>query len=145
LTEATLDRTDALDWVRKDKVCWELAPLREVVKGHGIQQTGYALRLYGRFDPAAQVDDDVVARAIFERLRALAQDALSVVPGHTIIQVQPLGRTVLPAESPPAVEVELTVLASPADPDDPQSSEEARRQITKLEGQLRSMGLKKRR
>lgn len=28
------------DWVVRHKVCWEMAPLREMIKGEGLQQTG---------------------------------------------------------------------------------------------------------
>lgn len=33
------------DWVARHKVCWELSPLREMVKGEGLQQTGLEIVL----------------------------------------------------------------------------------------------------
>ncbi len=33
------------DWVVRHKVCWEMAPLREMIKGEGMQQTGVEIVL----------------------------------------------------------------------------------------------------
>lgn len=33
------------DWVVRHKVCWEMAPLREMIKGEGLQQTGVEIVL----------------------------------------------------------------------------------------------------
>jgi hypothetical protein len=117
--------------VREPKVGWRLAPLRERAKGHGSEQTGYELVLCGRFDAAAQDDDEAAARGLYEGLRTLALEAL-----------RPL--RVVPAEALFTVEVELTVVWSPAHPDHPQSPAEARRTIAALEDRLRSMGLRTR-
>jgi hypothetical protein len=131
-------------WVREHEACWELAPVHEMVKGRGVQQTGYALKLFGRFDPAAQDDDEAIARGIYERLGSVATEVMRFVPAHSLVQVQPFGRAVIPNERRLAVEVELTVVASPAHPEHPLPSGEVRRLIAMLEERLRSIGLKKR-
>ena len=133
-----------LRWVREHQVCWELSPMCELVKGHGMQQTGYALKVFGRFDAAAQDDDFALARRIYERLRALALDAVRSLPVQPLVQVQPFGRGVLPADSRFIVEVELMLVASPPHPDHPLPPAEVRRLIALLEQKLGSMGLKKR-
>jgi hypothetical protein len=33
------------EWVARHKVCWELSPLREMVKGEGLRQTGLEIVL----------------------------------------------------------------------------------------------------
>jgi hypothetical protein len=131
-------------WVREHQVFWELAPFQETVKGHGVQQTGLALKLFGRFEPGGQRDAEAVAREIHEHLRTLAEDAVRGVPVDALVQVQPFGRAVIPPESRPVVEVELTLVASPPHPEQPLPPAEVRRLIRALEGRLRSLGLKNR-
>jgi hypothetical protein len=53
--------TDPIAWARAHRVCWEIEPLYDVVHGHGLQQTGYELRLFGRLE--LPVRDDVDADA----------------------------------------------------------------------------------
>ena len=144
------DTTDTVEgdwpsWVREHQVCWELGPIQEMVQGKGVQQTGYALKLFGRFDPAAEGGAEAVARSIYERLRALVAEATRSMPAGTLVQVGPPGRAVLPPESPLVVEAELTVVATfaPADRERRPASE-ARELVAALEERLRSMGLRKR-
>jgi hypothetical protein len=138
---------DWASWVREHQVCWELAPVQEMVKGLKglrVQQTGYALKLFGRFDPGAQDGAEAVARNIYERLRTLATEVIRSMPVPAIVQVAPPGRAVVPMESRLVMEVELTVVASPDRPGRPLPSGEVRRLIGLVEDSLRSMGLKKR-
>jgi hypothetical protein len=60
------------------------------------------------------------------------------------MQVEPPGRVVIPAQLPLVVEVELSVLASPPDPDRLLPPAEVQRLIGLVEDRLRSMGLRKR-
>jgi hypothetical protein len=131
-------------WITEHQVCWELAPILEMVTGRGVQQTAYALKLFGRFDPGAHDDTEAVVRSIHKRLRILAADAIRCLPVGPLVQVEPAGRAVIPAESALVVEVELTVLASPPHPDQPLPPPDVRGLIVALEDRLRSMGLKKR-
>ena len=131
-------------WVQEHQVCWELSAVQEMVKGHGLQQTGFALKLFGRFDPRAEDDASAVARSIHERLRMLAAEVARTMPVPALVQVEPPGRAVIPLESPPVVEVELAVVASPPHPDRPLPPAELRRVIGMVEARLRSLGLKKR-
>ena len=132
-------------WLKEHKVCWELAPLRDLVKGRGVEQTGYELNLFGRFDLTAQDDDDEVAHGIHERLRALALDALRSVAGEELVtQVEPFSREVVASDARSTVEVELTVIVCPAHPEPSRQPAETRRQIALVEGRLLSMGLHKR-
>jgi hypothetical protein len=133
---------DSAAWVAEHQVCWELFPVQEMVKGHGLQHTGYALQMFGRFDRGAHDDWAAMARSIHERLRLLANDALEALPVHPMVQAP--GRAVVRMESPIVVEVELTVIASPADPAHPLPPAEVKRLIAALGDRLRSMGLKKR-
>jgi hypothetical protein len=135
--------SDSSAWVAEHEVCWELAPVQEFVKGLGMRETGYALRLFGRFDAATQADDEAVARGIFEGLRALVLDALRALPAQSPIEIQPFCREGLPGGPGFIVEVELTAIGS-ADPDRPSSSAETKRSIALLEARLLAMGLPKR-
>jgi hypothetical protein len=135
---------DLRAWVRKHQVCWELAPMREQVKGHGVQQTGYCLKLFGRIERPARADNRAAAREIYDRLRMLVADAMRSVPVDSVIQVQPFGRVVLPVEPRLIVEQEFVLVASPADPDHALPPDEVRRLIAVVEEKLHSMGLKKR-
>jgi hypothetical protein len=141
-TPRTLDG-DWPSWVREHKVCWELSPHQDMVKGRRVQQTGYALKLFGRFDPRAEDDASAAARSIHERLRMLAAEVARALPVPALVQVQPPGRAVIPAESPFVVEVELAVIASPPHPDRPLPPAELRRVIGTVEARLRSLGLRK--
>lgn len=120
--------------------------MHELVKGHGRQPTGYALKLFGRFDATGQDLDEAVARAhrIWERLRALGLETVRSLPALPLVQVRPPGRAVLPPDARLVVEVELEVDAFPAQPDQTLPPAEVRRLITMLEDELDSMGLKKR-
>jgi hypothetical protein len=133
-------------WVREHKVCWEIGPFRQFVKGHGMRQTGYELNLFGRYDPAAQEDDEAAVRGVYEGLRALALELLRSFPEPAAtIEVLSFDQAVhLRPESRFADEIELTVIASPADPDHPMPPAEAQRRIGEVEDELRSMGLHKR-
>jgi hypothetical protein len=135
---------DLRDWVRKHQVCWELAPLHEQVKGHGVQQTGYCLKLFGRIERPARADNQTVARGIYDQLRMLVAEAMRAVPVDSLIQVQPFGRVVLPVEARLIIEQEFALVASPADRDHPLPPAEVRRLIAEVEKKLLSMGLKRR-
>jgi len=132
-------------WIEEHQVCWELSAVQEMVKGHRLQQTGFALTLFGRLDPRAEDDASAAARSIYERLRMLAAEVGRAMPVPALVQVQPPGRAVIPAESPLVVEVELAVVASPPHPDRPLPPAELRHAIEMIEARLRSLGLKKRR
>ena len=141
-TPPTLDG-DWPSWVQEHKVCWELSPRQEMVKGHRVQPTGYALKLFGRFDPRGEDDASAVARSIHERLRLLAAEVARAMPVPALVQVEPPGRAVIPVEKPFVVEVELAVSVSPPHPDRPLPPAELRRVIGIVEARLRSLGLKK--
>ena len=131
-------------WVKEHKVSWELAPQKEVVKGRGLQQTGYVLKLFGRIDHRGKDRVDALAHGAYDRLRALAE-AVRSLPGAPVVQFQPPGRAVVVADETRLVlEAELTILASPAHPDAPLPPAELRRLVVLVEGTLRSLGLKKR-
>ena len=84
--------------------------------------------------------------------RVLASGALGYVlkssPSQemldALIRVLPFGRTVVPADASFFVEVEFTVVGSPAHSDHPLSPADARRRIAALEDGLHSMGLHER-
>jgi hypothetical protein len=125
-------------------VCWEFGPLREYVKGHGMEQTGYELTLFGRFDPAEFDDDDTAAREVYEGLHELADELLRSIPEpHSIVEVRPFDRAVhLRPEAGYAVEVELTLVATPPHPDQPIPAEEVHRGLATVAARLREMGLR---
>jgi hypothetical protein len=131
-------------WIEEHEVCWELSAVQEMVKGHGLQQTGYALKLFGRFDPRTEDDASAVARSIHERLRMLAVEVARAMPVPALVQVEPPGRAVIPVEPSLVLEVELAVVASPPHPDHRLPPTELRRVIGTIEARLRSLGLKKR-
>jgi len=135
---------DWSSWVRDHQVCWELKPAQEMVKGHGLRQTGFELKLFGCFDPRPEDDVTPIRRSIHERLRTLVGEVAGAMPVRPLMQVEPPGRVVIPAQLPLVVEVELSVLASPPDPDRLLPPAEVQRLIGLVEDRLRSMGLRKR-
>ena len=131
-------------WVMEHQVSFELALVQEYVKGHGLQQTGQLLRLFGRFDPR-NVDDPVdVARSIHERLHALALEALRDLPVPSLMQVEAFGRVVVPLDAPLLMDVQLTVVASPAGKERQLPHSELRPVIKLVDDRLRALGLKTR-
>lgn len=108
-----------------------------------MQQTGYALTLFGRLD-IAKGDTEAAARRIYERLRTLALMALASLPVQPLLQVQPFGRAVIRPDPRSTVDVELSVIASPPHPEHTLAPTDARQLVAALEAKLCSMGLKKR-
>jgi hypothetical protein len=135
---------DTLAWITSHKVCWELTPLNELVKGHGVGQTGYVLTLYGRLYPTVEGDAEPRGPTIHQRLHALAAEALRELPIPVLVDAQPFGRLVVTPESSFVVDVELAIAGSPPDPDVPRPPAEVKAAIRLLEERLRSMGLRKR-
>jgi hypothetical protein len=132
-------------WVKEHKVSWELAPQKEMVKGRGMQQTGYVLKLFGRIDHRRKDRIDAIAHGAYDRLRALAEEAIRLLPGAPVVQLQPPGRAVVVTDEPRLVlEAELTFLASPPHPDAPLPPAELRRLVALVERTLRALGLKQR-
>ena len=132
------------EWVKEHQVSFELVPVQEHVKGHGLQQTGQSLRLFGRFDPRG-VDDPVeVARSIYGRLHALALEALRDLPVTALMQVEPFGRGVVPLDAPLMIDVQLMVVASPDGKERQLPLSELRQVIKLVDDRLRALGLKKR-
>jgi hypothetical protein len=135
---------DMRAWVERHKVCWEFGPLREYVMGHGLEVTGYELTLFGRFDPTLYDDDDAAAREVYEGLHELAEELLRSIPEpHSIVRVLPYDRAVhLRPEAGYAVEVELTIVASPPHPDQPIPAAEVQAGLATVAARLREMGLR---
>lgn len=130
-------------WVKEHQVSFELASFQEYVKGHGLQQTGQLLRLFGRFDPRA-VDDPVdVARSIHKRLHALALEALRDLPVLSLMQMEAFGRAAVPLDAPLLMDVQLTVRASPDGKERQLPPSELRQVIKLVDDRLRALGLKK--
>ena len=134
---------DVRAWVQAHGVCWEIEPLREFIKGHGVQQTGYELRLFGHLDLRAQAEVEQAARRVHDALREIALGVLAAHPEpHAVITVQPFDRAVhLRPESSFSAEVELAVVACPRHPADPLPADEAQRRIAAIEEALRSLGI----
>jgi hypothetical protein len=132
------------EWVKEHQVSFELAPVQEYVKGHGLQPTDQSLRLFGRFDPRAVNHPVDVAWSIHERLHALALEALRDLPVPALMQVEPFGRGVVPLDAPLLLEVQLTVVASHAGKERQLPPAELRRVMQLVDDRLRAQGLKKR-
>jgi len=133
---------DSSAWIKEHQVSWELRPMHEMVKEHGLQHTGYALQLFGRFDPVGHADPAATAQSIHGRLRLFAIGALEALPVRLAAHVAPL-RAVVRLETPMVVEVELTIAAFPPDPAHPLPPAEVKRLIEAVGDRLRSLGLKK--
>jgi hypothetical protein len=131
-------------WVKEHQVSFELVPVQEHVKGHGLQQTGQSLKLFGRLDARAVGDPVEVAWSIHERMHALALEALRDLPVPALMQVEPFGRAIVPLDAPLLLEVQLTVVASPAGKERQLPPSELRRVIQLVDDRLRALGLKKR-
>jgi hypothetical protein len=89
---------DWSSWVRDHQVCWELKPAQEMVKGHGLLQTGFELKLFGCFDPRPEDDVTPIRRSIHERLRTLVGEVAGAMPVRPLMQVEPPGRVVITPE-----------------------------------------------
>jgi len=131
-------------WVREHQASFELAPVQEHVKGRGLEQTGQSLKLFGRLDARAVGDPVEVAWSIHQRMHALALEALRDLPVPALIQVQPFGRAVVPLDAPLLLEVQLTIVASPAGKERQLPLSELRQMIEFVDARLRALGLKKR-
>jgi hypothetical protein len=131
-------------WVKEHQASFELGPVQEHVKGHGMQQTGHALKLFGRLDTRAVGDPVEAAWRIHERMLALAFEALRDLPVPALMQVEPFGRAIVPLDAPLLLEVQLTVVASPPGKERQLPSSELRRVIELVDARLRALGLKKR-
>ncbi len=135
---------DRAAWVEEHKVGWRVGPFTEHVKGRGVVQTGYELVVSGRFDPAGRDDLEELAAELHEALRALALEALGPAPADVLLCVLPSSRWVVPAEERFMIELQLTVIGSPAHPDRPPAAAETRQRIAALESRLQAMGLHRR-
>ena len=60
-------------WVKEHQASFELGPVQEHVKGRGMQQTGHALKLFGRLDTRAVGDPVEVAWSIIDPILAAWQ------------------------------------------------------------------------
>lgn len=56
--EPSLPVEKVRDWVARHKVCWELSPLREMVKGEGMQQTGLEIVLLAQIPHTGDAQRD---------------------------------------------------------------------------------------
>ncbi|MCM2256004.1 MAG: hypothetical protein NDJ94_10070 [Vicinamibacteria bacterium] len=71
-------------WIEQHRVCWEQTPLREMVKGHGLESHGVSLTLFARFDVPVpghelkEITRDVHARCVQLLRLALADHAASL-------------------------------------------------------------------
>jgi hypothetical protein len=135
--------TDRGAWVRAHRVCWEIEPLRELVEGRGVQQTGYEVRLFGRLDLRAEERADQARLRVHDGLRELALDVLASFPEpHALIQVRPFDRAVhRRPETSFVAEIELSVVAYPRHPAEPMPAAEAQERIAAVEEKLRGLGL----
>jgi hypothetical protein len=131
-------------WVKEHRVSWELAPLKEMVQGRGLQQTGHVLKLFGRIDHRRKERIDAIGHGVYDRLRALAAEVIRSLPEALVVQLQPPGRAMVADDPRLALEAELTILASPPHPDAPAPPAELRRVVVLVEGTLHSLGLKRR-
>jgi hypothetical protein len=128
-------------WIDEHGVCFRLGPLLEPLDGRGLVETGYELVLLGRLHPMGSDDLEPGARALHERLRTLALDAIGEAAPEVTLVVLPLGRGTVSAGDRFAVGVELVLDASLAHPDKLPAPALTRRRIAELDGRLRSMGL----
>jgi hypothetical protein len=142
--DAATPEADLPTFSRQHLASFELTPFQETVKGHGVQHTGYALRLFARFDPGAERDPAGAAREVREHLCLLATEALGALPVRLLVQMQPGGRAVVAPDAPQALEAELTVIASPPDSGRLLPPAEVRQLAAPLEDRLRALGLRKR-
>lgn len=136
--------TDWRAWVGAHKVCWEIEPLREHVEGHGVQQTGYELRLFGRLDHLGEEEDGQAARLrVHHGLRELALDVLASFPEpHALVQLRPFDQSVhLWREGSFVAEIELAIVVYPRHPAQPMTPAEAQSRIAAVEAKLRALGL----
>jgi hypothetical protein len=143
-SDETRVEADPPSFAKQHQASFELSPFQETVKGHGLQSTGYALRLFARFDPGSERDPAVAARRVHEHLYLLATEALDALPAHLLVQVQPGGRAVVANDGSQALEAELMVIASPPDAGRLLPPAEVRQLAAALEGHLKAQGLRKR-
>ena len=128
-------------WIERHRVRWCVGLFREPLSDRGIVETGYELVLSGRFHPAGPTDLEARARALHERLRALALEVIGHAPPDVLLCILPQGRGTVAGEERLAIEIALVVVGSLAHPDKLPAPVATRQRIAELEARLEGMGL----
>jgi hypothetical protein len=130
--------TETADWVRTHQVCWEFQPLKEMVKGTGVRQTGLELLLYAQHGGAPHLDPVAPEHTeMFVKLHELAEHVLP--PGHTLAHfaIEPFDSSEhLRPETGWEPEVQVRVMITPEDPE--VSIDKAL--VAEIERRLRDLG-----
>jgi hypothetical protein len=141
--------TPSRQWVEQHRVSYEMAPLMEGVKGHGVQRTGYEINLYALLDPGNPNDEDPgrepQAEAVYDGLRRLMQHAIAtgpVSPSH--LEILPFDHSArLRPESKYQAEVQLTIQVTPKDSKQKLTDADAAASIARAEARLAELGLRR--
>ncbi len=141
--------TPSRQWVEQHRVSYEMAPLLEGVKGHGVQRTGYELSLFALLDPGDPNDEDAgrerQARAVYEGLRRLMEHAIATGPeSPSHLEILPFDHAAhLRPESRYRAEIQLTIQVTPKDPQQKLTDAEAAVRIAQAEARLGELGLRR--
>jgi hypothetical protein len=126
-------------WAARHEACWEIAPLVEMVKGEGVIQTGFELRIFAQTEHAP---DERVA-TIFEAAYAIAAH---VIPRSDLPLQFDVGAydqsTHLRPETGFAAEIVVPIEVTFDDPHVKLSSAQVERVVAPIEAELRALGLK---
>lgn len=111
--------TETVEWVRKHQVCWEVQPLKEMVKGSGVRQTGIEVFVYAQHGGAQRLDPTASEHTeLFAGLHELAERMLP--PGHALAHfaIEPFDASEhLRPETGWVPEVQMRVMITPDDPE----------------------------
>lgn len=134
--------TETADWVRTHQVCWEIQPLKEMVKGVGVRQTGLELVLCAQHDGPTHLDPVAPAHTeMYVKLHELAEHVLP--PGHTLghLAIEPFDSSEhLRPETGWEPEVHVRVMIMREDPDQPID----KALLAQVERRLRAVGARPR-
>lgn len=130
-------------FVQRHKLCWEVQPLKEMVKDVGVRRTGLEFHLFARWRP---VPPESLPRDWFERIHAGAVEVVEHVmpraaPGVHVEIEAPHAMMHLRPESEWVPELELTVLATPTQSGEPPGPKVVEALLREVERHLGELGV----
>jgi len=134
------------DWARQHKACWELLPLREMVKGEGVRETGLELHLFAEYLPPPEQEHGWAgAQQIHERLHAIAERVIPHRHEGTRFDIEPFDAAGhLRPETGFAPEIQLSVLVTAENTAHEPEEALVRGLMREIERALAGLGLKAR-
>ena len=131
-------------WIQRHKVCWEISPLQEMIKGHGVQRTGYELHLFAELtSPGAGMERATAAEDVYAGLRrvvnCLKSDDNDPLAHSEVSTFDHSAH--LRSETGFVPEVQITFVATQAHAGRQLTDQEIHARIVAVEAELHGLGL----